>query len=104
MGARHSSQNKAVRPFSRHWFARIGPIFISDFQRGIIKLLLYQFKQRRPANRVEKITGTQPHSGLRTLHLALWSGFIFCAAGWFILLLHHPALESGRWVEGLFLI
>jgi len=57
MVARHSSQNKAVRPVSRHRFTRIGPIFISDFQRRIIKLLLYQFKQRRTTLAARKSRG-----------------------------------------------
>jgi uncharacterized membrane protein len=75
-----------------------------DNQATVIPIQTGGGRQRRPANRVEKITGTQPHPGLRTLHLALWTGFIFCAAGWFTLLTCHPLPGNGGWVEGFFLI
>jgi len=62
-------------------------------------------RHRPPAERVAKITGTQPHPRLRTLQLASWTGFIVCAAGWFIIVDPQSApRRRRRWLEGLFLI
>jgi uncharacterized membrane protein len=52
---------------------------------------------------VAKITGIQTHPRLRTLHLALWIGFIVCAMGWFISSTRHPLPGCApRCLEGLF--
>jgi uncharacterized membrane protein len=54
---------------------------------------------------VAKINGIQTQPRLRNLHLALRTGFIICAVGWFISLTRHPLPGSASlcW-EGFFAV